>query len=184
MNNRKELAELFRQFAENEDAYFEHSNPITLNGWKRTDGNPSVTSSIKDWRVVIPPKIKKIDLSMMVGSDIDMEFGKAHKVQYHINKLLRIDSYNKFLTVKGEVWDKCRIRQDHWHFRQDRWHYWNGISNCPLPEGLIVNFICREEGLATVHKHCDYKNWVWKDVPDDGDIIAFRVLGAAEGWEY
>ena len=52
MNKRKQLAELFRQFAESEDAYFE------FNAEPAYDNFPVEESDLRYWRVVIPPKEK------------------------------------------------------------------------------------------------------------------------------
>ena len=54
---RKELAKLYTEFAENEDAYFE----IKVAGvWVKASfsGSPTVESDTKYWRVVVPPKEK------------------------------------------------------------------------------------------------------------------------------
>ncbi len=118
--------------------------------------NPNFKSYYK------PKPVKKIiDLSMMAGSDIDidMEFYKEDIKQWRINKLEKIlvpstvvidtndvvdlsiqENRNKF-TPLGEVnycsdfreiSRKCRIRQDHWHPAHNDEFF--------LPEGLIIKW--------------------------------------------
>ena len=73
----------------------------------------------------------------------------------------------------------CRVRENHWHS-------WTG-GECPLPEGLKIEVLLRSgaTGIKNVgslnlqweHYHCDLQTCLT-------DIIAFKVLGVADGWEY
>ena len=66
----RRLSDLFTELAEKE-TWFEFR---TSDGWDKCSCmSPNMSSDLSRWRVIEPEK-KIIDLSMMVGSDIDMEF--------------------------------------------------------------------------------------------------------------
>lgn len=127
--------------------------------------------------ITIPePKYKKIiDLSKVVGSDIDCEFLRPDGSLIGINKLTNIcgDGINETYESSGIYTTKCRIRQDHWHS-------WQGGS-CPLPEGLEIELLFRG---GKHEKLTDYIYDRWSDDDDNYDIIAFKVLCTAPGYKY
>ncbi len=113
--------------------YFERCLEAT-GRWGRTGSIPDMKANLSLWRVAdkpVEPK-KIIDLTKMIGSDVDMEFGKN---TLEIGKLADMeecsDRVNYFMNHKHTGWyHQCRIRQNHIH-------YYNGIGN-PLPDGLLV----------------------------------------------
>jgi len=113
----------------------------------------------------LKPKKKIIDLSMMVGSDIDMEvsytndFSRAEIIKYNIH------------TAQNA---NFRIRQDHWHS-------WQG-GDSPLPEGLDIRLLSRN-GDDTKASNSKYINFRWEHGFID-DIIAFKVIGTADNARY
>ena len=128
------------------------------------------------------PKEKNIiDLGKMVGSDIDMEFAdnNAWFIDYLI-EIINTDINNSYpyVTKKRKSIAKCRIRENHWHF-------WQG-GECPLPEGLEIEIMYRcgeaEESLILYHRRIWSNNWLHNS--EKYDIIAFKVLGTADGWSY
>ena len=125
------------------------------------------------------PKNKIIDLSKMVGSDIDMEFWDTLPSIYvgKLEKILDL-SPKQYCRKNGINFDNCRVRQDHWH-------HWTG-GECPLPEGLIitVKFLGGAE-----YDYLAYSNLQWVEKFEDGrrsgnNIIAFKVIGVADGYRY
>lgn len=123
-----------------------------------------------------PPKPKKkiIDLSMMVGSDIDMEF-KLNSTEWKIGKLSFINKdstegiFYHALNFHGS--NKCRIRQDHWHV-------WQG-GKCPLPDGLRIKIMLRNGRIPNSTTYAT-EEWTWEHHEEDGDIIAFKVDDIAD----
>ncbi len=79
---------------------------------------------------VAPKKI--IDLTKMIGSDIDMEFGKNTLVIGNLAVMEECSEHvNYYMNHKQKGWyHHCRVRQKHIH-------YYDGKGN-PLPDGLFV----------------------------------------------
>jgi len=158
------LSEFYKTLAEN-------NNGWTMQGKQGVTG-PNMMSDISEYIINPPkPKSKKIDLSICIKSNIDVECSD--------NK--RIWDICKFSSMKSEGWEYCRVRQDHWHL-------WQG-GDCPLPKGLIIEIQTRQSSAisknVTVY---DLNIWGWNwnlpQLDNDGDIIAFKVIGTAKGWEY
>lgn len=120
------------------------------------------------------PKKKVVDLSVLIASGIDVEVSVSDR--WRTGKLESI--VNGYYLIEGNSRGlaKCRPRMNHIHA-------WQG-GECPLPEGLLVRVYFRNAnnkvGLAT-----DFKDlWYLNAALDDNDIIAFEVLGLAEGWQW
>jgi len=164
----KELSEWYAQLAENDNGLM--LAPLVMM-------SPNLESDLSEY-IINPPKPqpKIIDLNMMIGSDIDMEFGNKTRHGDTIGKLDYIDEHGYFNSYSDNYYKECRIRQDHWHS-------WQG-GECPLPEGLEIEVKYRRKNLIDKRNgHCDYGTaWLWDGGHDD--IIAFKVLGTAENWEY
>jgi len=170
------LSDFYSQLAKNDNGIYHPAFP--------NPGGPNMDTNvgINTWQVKEPkPKKQIIDLSMMIDSEIDMEFEGINK--WWIGKLGEIEIYNSKKRTEysmlgdDEGFYNCRIRQDHWHS-------WQG-GKCPLPEGLEIEVIYRgktepetiDQGTMTMDV-----NWSWRNTV--GDIIAFKVIGCAEEWEY
>ncbi len=66
---------------------------------------------------------------------------------------------------------------------QTEFTYWGG-GECPVPDGVVVECICRS-GIVWKTKapaHPEAKAYVWQHDFGDQDIIAYRIIGLAEGW--
>ncbi len=105
--------------------------------WRRTAETPDMSSDLSLWRVadkLVGQKI--IDLTKMVGSDVDMEFGNITRENAAvIGKLTDIEECSDHVKYsrnhKQTGWyHHCRIRQNHIH-------YYDGKGNS-LPDGLLV----------------------------------------------
>jgi hypothetical protein len=66
---------------------------------------------------------------------------------------------------------------------QMRWTYHDGTNQFPVPDGLIVEVMCRG-GLKDSCPVLDLDADEWWHRNDDSDIIAFRITGVdrAGGW--
>lgn len=94
---------------------------------------------------VNPPKPKKkiIDLSMIVGSDIDCEFGYKNGFSGWGAKLRGVNVDTYICDSNGVVYTSCRIRQEH--------PIVNMWTECPLPDGLeITIYYVKGEPLRKV----------------------------------
>jgi len=126
----------------------------------------------------IPKQDKIIDLSIIVGKQIDVEFMNAKVGIWNLDPMLtKIDfssSEPYFCSDEYLAYEKCRIRQD-------TWLSWQGGGECPLPEGLKIELRCRDN---TINLKAHYTKQFWGNENEGDDIISFKVLGTAEGWKY
>jgi len=134
-------------------------------------------------------ELKKIDMSRCIESGIDCEFsGYGDFSDFLIDTLYGIQENTfVFLPKHNHSVEYCRPRMNHIHACPD------GFNECPLPEGFLVKYWLRD----AEHVHPDTVQTVtlrWihaRNLPedddmsdwDDSDIIAFEVLGIAEGYE-
>ena len=145
-------------------------------------GGPSLGSSKDIWR--IKPTKKVIDLSVLIESGIDCEFNDDIGDRTTIGKLLEINEYHFYPYTTGnsraDEYEQCQPRMNHKHA-------WQG-GECPLPEGFRVKvwlrddkkpkpFIAKVERVTWEHR----LNTVL-DSNTGYDIIAFEVLGLADGY--
>ena len=128
------------------------------------------------------PTKKVIDLSVLIESGIDCEFDDRGNTSA-IAKLetittSRVDEASLYISAKGVYWDRCRPRMNHKHA-------WLG-GECPLPEGFMVMPHYRKPLKLRVPVMAT--DLLWGNWGGDLDIIAFEVLGVADGyvmpWEH
>lgn len=128
----------------------------------------------------IPPqsKIQKIDMTACIVSGIDCEFSDRGNA-YLISQLGGIEG-SDFITLQSAAFTMCRVRENYWH-------PWLSGGSCPLPDGLVVDLLLRNGEVSNNHQTpTNNINHTWHYITsNDGvDIIAFRVIGIADGWEY
>ena len=162
-----DLSALYKELAE-QGTWFEFN---VYSEWTRANEPPNYHSDLDRWRVA-EKQDKIIDMSCLVGSNVDCEFGVE---QHRISKLESITDSGFYSKNEG-FWTTCRVRQDHWHS-------WQG-GECPLPEGLEIKVIFRDSSKSEVFTTYLESQWDWKHMPNKHDIISFKVLGTAEGWKY
>ena len=151
----------------------EIQNFFTTKSWDSSTDGPSITSSSCLWR--IKPTKKVIDLSVLIDG-IDCEFDDRGNTSA-IAKLetittSRVDEAFVYISDKGLYWDRCRPRMNHKHA-------WQG-GKCPLPKGFRVKVWWRDSLCDTITGLADEMNW--QDNANPHDIIAFEVLGLADGY--
>lgn len=78
------------------------------------------------------------------------------------------------LTVCGGTtcFDKIRLIEN------PEFTYWPG-GDCPLPEGVMVEVVVRDGDKITKKEAIVY---LWTNTKSYHDIIAYRIVGVAEGW--
>jgi hypothetical protein len=175
----KELADFYQQVADGGEAEY-RSCPEEQ--WSIGIGlSPSLSSIRQDWR--IKPAKKVIDLSVLIGSGIDCEFRDDIGERTNIGKLLEIMNadLHMYPYITGNSPDKyyaqCQPRIHHKHA-------WQG-GECPLPEGFEVKVWLRSGGHTKNIRLVSELIWSHNNI--SSDIIAFEVLGLADGcvlpWE-
>ncbi len=163
-------------------------NGFTNQNISGRDGNqyPNMSNSIKYIKCckVNPPKpkIKKIDLSVCIKSGIDMEFATYQNDWEFISplKTIEIDKVYPFIPIlQLEGGDRhlkqCRVRENHWHSHQ------GGIK--PIPFGLDIEILQRN-GDKAIGYNLLGTTLSWEHTNGEYDIIAFKVIGVAEGFTY
>jgi len=174
------LSALYKELAE-KGTHLQFDDGIKDTNWIDAKAYiPDMTSNLDLFRVA-EKQDKIIDMSCLVGSDIDCELGypAPYTSGYTITKLKVI------VEERGEIkynngcqnYSTCRVRQDHWHS-------WQGGDKCPLPEGLDCKFKFRGLHDAEGYSHSVNSDNSWQHTDSDLDIIAFKVLGIAEGYKY
>jgi len=175
----QELADFYQKVADGGEAEF--NKGITIKDWRITDYGPSNGSVRQDWR--IKPTKKVIDLSVLIDSQIDCEFKDDISERITIGKLQSVydwyisDEYPyKTGNSRADGYGQCQPRRNHKHA-------WQG-GECPLPEGFEVKVWYRDDSRCTdtLMNSGVYKKTGWVHKIYGRDIIAFEVLGLADGY--
>ncbi len=169
------LSALFKELHD-KGTWFERCLGASSGRWGRTGGIPDMKANLSLWRVADKPVESKkiINLTKMVGSDIDMEFGKNTLV---IGKLADIDEWSDHVIYsmnhKQKGWyHQCRVRQNHIHF-------YNGEGN-PLPDGLLVRLYFDDSRYNSV-TICPSQDINWDSLHY---IKGFEVIRRLSGYKY
>ena len=173
----QELADFYQKVADGGEAEFRAN--CTNKQWFSSSGSPCLSSVRQNWR--IKPTKKVIDLSVLIDSQIDCEFSDCDFKQYtSVGRLSSIFGGQTLPFVLSDdvgynnaKFEQCRPRMNHIHA-------WQGGA-CPLPEGFRVKVWLRDGGQKPMETIVNYLTWS-HDVSHWRDIIAFEVLGLADGY--
>jgi len=126
--------------------------------------------------VRIKPELTPADLSVLIVSGIDCEFGGGSVVGIRIAPLAGIEgsssrSYHLRQGGGFKGYSECRPRMSHWHS-------WQG-GPCPLPEGFTVQVIYGN-GKQVIDPKWESLNW--SNNTPFSQIIAFKVTGLVDGY--
>tara|TARA_R110001606_G_scaffold309647_1_gene456624 strand:- start:216 stop:767 length:552 start_codon:yes stop_codon:yes gene_type:complete len=167
----QELSDFYQKVADGGEVEFRVN--CTNKHWFSSSGSPCLSSARQDWR--IKPTKKVIDLSVLIESGVDCEFSDDFSSHLTIGTLLRITDCPSYPyetdNSKDEVHGECRPRMNHKHA-------WQG-GECPLPEGFMVKVFLRD-GCVNSNKVTNFSQW--SHTKSGNDIIAFEVLGLADGY--
>lgn len=150
-------------------------------------GSNALIDEIKE---LIKPKKKIIDLSVLVGSDIDCDFSDSLKYWY-CSKLKDIDVDNDFTFIDHHktYWRYCRPRMDHWMGAQDKTED-GGFKKCPIPQGFKIQ-VFDMVGIRVYSPVAYNDGWVTcrneqgQEFTIDWSVIAeVKILGLADGYRY
>lgn len=152
----------------------------------RSDGWGDASTPVWDWynkTYRIKEQKKVVDLSVLIGSQIDCEFRLSGNDGYWaVAKLSKIHvsetphGYSSMTTYHTDyrgLASQCRPRMNHPHA-------WQG-GECPLPEGVLVKVWYRRMGFAHISSSDYIDDWR-HDGDYDTNIIAFEVIGLADGY--
>jgi len=185
------LSKWYAELAKNDNGYMTRLiDPSKPNGndWDEPPAgyfeadSPNLESNLDNFNVNLPKlEMQKIDMSGLVDSDIDCEFRTNYEEEIgdsdiweEISPLFAFNAYN-YIARFEDSFKECRVRENYWH-------HWSGDDNCPLPEGLVIIIAFR--GGDDRQNENNYINIKWHHEYRYDDIIAFKVIGTAEGWEY
>ena len=120
--------------------------------------------------------LKVVDLSVLIESGIDCEFGPCEVIDKLEKIHFRDDGYPYKGTKDAGFFDMCQPRKNHLHA-------WKGASGCPLPEG--VKAVAYTRGNGSYHmKGQSSLVAKWKHQGLGCDIIAFEVTGLIDGYTW
>ena len=149
-------------------------------GWRNMESTDIFHSY---YRYERKPTKKPVDLSVLIDSGIDCEFLNEHGTKVSIGKLVAFQDKPK--QYMGDTGSITPISAEHCRPRMNHIHAWQG-GDCPLPEGFIVKLYLRD-GQVEKAGDCFLTSWT-HDWPHKGcgmsDIIAFEVVGLADGYCY
>ena len=164
----QELVAFYQKVADGGEIEF---NYVRL--WQAISEGPTLGSSTDNWR--IKPTNKVIDLSVLIESGIDCEFSDKTSERTTIGKLLGVTDVEGYPYKTGnsraDEYEQCSPRQDHIHA-------WQG-GECPLPEGFLIALQFRGDSYMITTNYIDIN---WTHEGEALDIIAFEVLGLADGY--
>jgi len=138
--------------------------------WAPAEHGPDLESPVQDWRVVMPPKLKKIDLIPLIGSGLDCEFSDSGSIWFPQGPLLAI--HGSKYVAKSEEWNHCQPR------RSPHVHYWGGGDVCPVPEGFVIQV----EWYDTLMYGFNENGFPNYSVFNWAEIVAFRILRVADDY--
>jgi hypothetical protein len=149
----------------------EHAKEDHSRCWKEKD----IVSLIWEHAGITHPKPTKkvIDMSALIESGIDCEFWDGEgNVDWSMTKLISISPNQYPYRSTNNITRFCRPRMNHIHA-------WQG-DECPLPDGFRVKVWLRNS--VYVSSSVIATEMAWSHDNSEGDIIAFEVLGLADGY--
>ena len=124
----------------------------------------NIAPSLEHWYAEKNKPTKKvIDLSVLIDRQIDC----THDL---------IEGYGPL----DDSWTEAALCEARVVPRTKYIHAWQG-GECPLPEGFMVKVWCRDMRKALSGNRATEFNWTY-DSDSREDIIAFEVLGVADGY--
>ena len=103
----KWLSEFYQQVADGGEMQI-----LYKTSWSKAKNGPDMGYSPEYWRVVMPPKVTPVDMSVLVGSGIDCEFWDLKGVGYN-GQLVGITNAPEYRSL-GDFWDRCKPRMGYW----------------------------------------------------------------------
>ena len=164
----QELADFYQKLADGSKIDFAL---LPKDSFGHPENGPHLGCSKDLWR--IKPTHKVIDLSVLIESGIDCEFKDSCDKKWHVSKADKgLYQESIYGTKSGDYFEQCRPRMNHKH----AWFF----GDCPLPEGFKVKVWFRDNDVAP--EVGEVSEYCWASCNAERDIIAFEVIGLADGY--
>lgn len=157
------LANFYTKLKENGNGFIYTSTQIDYHSGPTLDTTDDCLQYFK-----VNEKKKKIDLYNACRAKLDCVNTKDKHPTY-IYKICHPLIENEPLYMNN-----TKIKENHWH------HWLSG--ECPLPEGLVISIIYRDG--TVINNITEYLSLRWSTNIHFKDVIAFKVIRLADGWEY
>jgi len=109
----KGLSEFYQQVADGGEMQI-----LYKNRWSKAESGPDLDYSPEYWRVVMPPKVTPVDMSVLVGSGIDCEFWDEGelKILGALNGFEKssVTTRNYYIDMTGTLFELCKPRMGYW----------------------------------------------------------------------
>ena len=126
-----------------------------------------------------------IDINFAVTHGHKLEFSDyvSFKPRY-VGLLVPQNIDDRYRDEERNYWNYCRYLQDEWIVNPNMV---DRGSDQILPDGLSVEILLRNDIIDTGFSqfyNFNYSSVSNSSTPNSLDIIAYRILGPAEGWKY
>ena len=126
----------------------------------------------------LEPEVKKVDMSKFIDSDVLMEFfGNEILPNKKYDFLVsRNRGFNSYIDMDGEPWLNCQPKLNYVNA-------WLGGGGNPLPKGLWCKVYFVTGGYSEILSDDIPANY-WSSNSVGTTILAFEILGLADGWSW
>lgn len=107
----KWLVDFYQKVADGGEMQYKHERGV----WTAHGIGPNVCSTQDTWRVVMPPVLTPVDMSVLVNSGIDCEFWDFVKPNLSFwSGLRRMTTTGGYERESGTTWSHCQPRMGYW----------------------------------------------------------------------
>lgn len=165
------LSDIFKQIAEGGQRQITKPE----RGYQNTPLYPHINSEPSHWRM--KPQRKVIDMSVLVGREVDCEFwdGTSGVPKYGYLEVLAEQVTFPYGLFNSSMFKHCTPRMNKWM------HHDGG--ECPVPEGFEIKVKYRNGDFAQGDIYPDS----WPDQENeinDNDIAAYMITGKLDDYRY
>ena len=168
--NTKEMIAVMQAYEDGKQIEYKSN----VNGWVSVE-NPNWDWVNRIYR--IKPTKKPVQLSVLIDSGIDCEFSDDGFDHIDLAKLVELFDDKGPYNYQAIMNDGLRPNFKHCRPRMNHIHAWQG-GICKLPKGVEVKVQLRSGEWVKESEG------VWKHLGVTYDIIAFEVIGLADGYCY
>jgi hypothetical protein len=126
-------------------------------GWHDAEWGPCFPSIKSEWRVVMPPKLVPVDMSVLVDSGIDCEFWGLSGV--YNGQLVGITDAPEYRSL-DDFWDRCQPRMNYWFSCKNFKSSFTIVKNLEIA-GFVVES-CMSFTHFQITGVADDRCWPWE----------------------
>jgi hypothetical protein len=123
----------------------------------KAESGPDLDDSPEYWRVVMPPKLVPVDMSVLVGSGIDCEFWDLKGVCN--GQLVGITDAPEYRSL-DDFWDRCNPRMNYWFSCKNFKSSFTIVKNLEIA-GFVVES-CMSFTHFQITGIADDRCWPWE----------------------